>query len=295
MKKITEKIKEKKILISDGAWGTFLHQKGLQAGECPESWNVSHPDKVLDIPREYIQAGADMVLTNSFGASPFKLKHYGLEDKVFEINKAAAEISRRAAGPDHFVLGSIGPTGVILMMGEATEQELYNGFKQQAVALQAGGADAACIETMSALDEAEIAIKAVKENTNLEIICTFTFEKTVNGDYRTMMGVSPADMLTMLKKNGVDVIGANCGNGIRRMVDIVKDIRNIDQSIPMLVHANAGKPVIKDGKTVFPETPEEMASFIPAIIDAGVNIIGGCCGTTPQHIKHIKQAVNSYR
>jgi len=292
MKKITEKLKDKKILVSDGAWGTFLFQKGLEAGECPESWNLTHPDKVLDIPRQYIQAGADMVLTNSFGASPFKLQHYGLQDKVFEINKAAAEISRQAAGPDHFVLGSIGPTGVILMMGEVTEQQLYDGFKQQAKALEAGGADAACIETMSALDEAETAIKAVKENTDLEVICTFTFEKTVNNDYRTMMGVSPEDMLTMLHENNVDIIGTNCGNGFQRMVDIAKEIRSIDLSIPVLVHANAGKPVVRDGETVFPETPQEMAAYVPAIIDAGVNIIGGCCGTTPEHIRHIKGAVS---
>ncbi|MBN2411735.1 homocysteine S-methyltransferase family protein [candidate division KSB1 bacterium] len=291
MKKITKKLKDKKVLVSDGAWGTFLHQKGLPAGQCPESWNLTHPDKVLDIPVQYIRAGADMVLTNSFGASPFKLKHYGLQDKVFAINKAAAEISRRAAGPDRFVLGSIGPTGVILMMGEVSDQELYDGFKQQAKALEAGGADAACIETMSALDEAVIAVKAVKENTDMEIICTFTFEKTVNNDYRTMMGVSPADMLVMLKKKGVDIIGTNCGNGFQRMIDIVKEIRSMDLSIPLIVHANAGKPDVQDGKTIFPETPEKMAGFVPEIMAAGVNIIGGCCGTTPEHIRHIKQAV----
>ncbi len=294
MNKITDKLKTGYILVSDGAWGTFLHKKGLQPGECPEFWNLSHPELVEDIPRQYILAGADMVLTNSFGGNPFKLQHYNLDEQVYEINKAAAAISRRAAGNDHFVLGSIGPTGVILMMGDVTAQELYEGFKIQAQGLNDGGVDAICIETMSALDEAEQAIKAVKDNTDLEIVCTFTFEKTVNGEYRTMMGVSPRQMLEMAIPLGVDIIGTNCGNGMSRMVEIVKEIRAINHDIPVLVHANAGKPLLQDGKTVFPETPQEMAAFVPQLIQAGANIIGGCCGTGPEHIQHIKQAVEQY-
>jgi len=295
MKVITDQLKTGRILVSDGAWGTFLHKKGLQAGECPEFWNLSHPELVEDIPHQYIQAGADMVLTNSFGANPFKLQHYNIADKTYEINKAAAAISRRAAGKDCFVLGSIGPTGVILMMGDVTEQELYEGFKIQAQGLYDGGVDAVCIETMSALDEAELAIKAVKENTDLEIVCTFTFEKTVNGDYRTMMGVSPHQMLEMTTNLGVDIIGTNCGNGMSRMVEIVRELRTADRDIPILVHANAGKPQLQDGKTVFPETPQEMAALVPQIIAAGANIIGGCCGTGPEHIQQIKQAVERYK
>lgn len=284
MRSLLKALNSGKILISDGAWGTFLHKSGLEPGECPELWNLTNRDKVFAIAKSYIDAGTDMILTNSFGGSPFKLKHYGLEDIVYEINKAAAEISREAAGEEKFVLGSVGPTGVMLMMGEVSEDELFNGFKIQAEALADGGADAICIETMSALDEAVLAVKAAKEFTDLEVVCTFTFEKTINNDFRTMMGVSPTEMVKALKDAGASVIGTNCGNGFDQMVDIVKEIRTADSEIPVLVHANAGKPVFQNGVTVFPETPEVMAPKIKKLISAGANIIGGCCGTTPEHI-----------
>ncbi len=291
--KLTEIIKDGKILVSDGAWGTFLHQKGMKAGECPELWCVEHRKDVLDIAKGYIDAGADMVETNSFGGSSFKLEHYGLAPRTAELNEAAASISRDAAGPDKYVIGSIGPTGKMILMGDVTEEELYEAFKTQAMALEKGGADACCIETMSALDEAEIAIKAAKESTSMEIICTFTFEKTANDVYRTMMGVSPEDMARAITKAGADIIGTNCGNGMAQMVDIVKEIRDTAPDIPILVHANAGLPEYIDGDNVFPDTPEDMANMVPAIVEAGANIIGGCCGTTPAHISAIKKAVKA--
>ena len=291
MGKILEKIQQGKILVSDGAWGTFLQQKGLKTGECPEEWNLTHSDEVLDIARSYIEAGADMVETNSFGGTRFKLEKFGLADKVFELNKAAAEISRIAAG-DKFVLGSVGPTGKILLMGDVTEDELYEAFKEQAMGLEAGGADAIMIETMSDLDEARIAIRAAKENTRCEVFCTMTFEKTVTGEFRSMMGVSPTEMVQTLIDAGAELIGANCGNGIAGMVGIVEEIRKANPDIPILVHANAGMPVYQDGETVFPEKPEEMAALVPKIIAAGANIIGGCCGTTPEHIARVRGVVH---
>lgn len=293
MKSLLEELKKGKVLISDGAWGTFLHQRGLEPGECPELWNVTHRDEVFAIAKSYIDAGADMILTNSFGGSPFKLKHYGLEDRTEELNEASALISREAAGDNNFVLGSIGPTGVMLMMGEVSELELYDGFALQASALQKGGADVILVETMSALDEAAIAVRAAKEATGLEVACTLTFEKTVGGDYRTMMGISPADMVQTIKDSGASIIGTNCGNGFDQMIEIVKEIRSVDPDTPILVHANAGKPVVQDGKTVFPETPEIMGSKVKDLISVGTNIIGGCCGTTPDHIKTFVQKVNS--
>lgn len=292
MGKILDQIKKGKILVSDGAWGTFLQKKGLQLGECPEEWNVTHSGEVLDIARSYINAGADMIETNSFGGTRFKLEKYGLASQVFELNKAAAELSRKAAG-DKFVLGSVGPTGKILMMGDVTEEELYEAFKEQAKGLEAGGADAIIIETMSDLDEARLAIRAAKENTGCEVFCTMTFEKTVSGEFRSMMGISPTEMVETLIDAGADLIGANCGNGIADMIGIVEEIRKTDKNIPVLVHANAGMPVYRDGETFFPETPGEMALLVPKIIAAGANIIGGCCGTTPDHICKVREVVDS--
>lgn len=290
--KISDKLKNKNVLVSDGAWGTFLYKKGLSVREAPESWNESRPEDVFDVAKAYVDAGADMILTNSFGGSRLKLKQYGLEDKAYALNKAAAEISRKAAGESVLVLGSIGPTGKMIMMGDTTAEELYDVFKEQAKALEDGGADAIVVETMSDMDEAVQAIKASKENTNLEVICTFTFEKTPQNEYRTMMGVGPADYVGALKDAGADIIGANCGNGTAGMIEIVKQIRSVDQEIPVLVHANAGLPQMVAGNTVFPESPDEMAGQILDLIAAGANIVGGCCGTTPEHIRRIVELVN---
>jgi len=290
MTKITE-LSKTRVLVSDGAWGTFLQQKGLQPGECPELWNLTHRQEVMDIARSYIDAGSDMIETNSFGGSRFKLEKFGLADQGYRLNKAAAEISREAAGTEKLVLGSIGPTGKMLLLEEVTPEELYDAFREQAMALEAGGVDAIVIETMTDLDEAVLAVKAARENTSLEIICTMTFDRLVTGEYRTMMGISPAEMIQPLKEAGATILGANCGNGMSGMVDIVAEIRRADPDVPVLVHANAGMPVYKDGHTHFPESPEETASFVKALSAAGANIIGGCCGTTPEHIRRIREAM----
>jgi 5-methyltetrahydrofolate--homocysteine methyltransferase len=264
---------------------------GLEVGECPEAWCLTHRDAVFSIAKAYADAGADLIKTNSFGSSRIKLGYYGLADDTVRINKAAAEISRQAAGPDRHVIASVGSTGIILMMGEVSEDEVFNAFREQICALEQGGADAVCIETMSAIDEALLAVRAARHHTSLEVICTFTFEKTQQGEYRTMMGVSPADMAVALTAAGADIIGANCGNGIAGMVEIVREIRAADQQIPILVHANAGLPIVQGDRTMFPETPEQMAAAVPDLIRAGANIIGGCCGTTPLHVAAMKRAI----
>ncbi|MEN8202473.1 MAG: homocysteine S-methyltransferase family protein [Bacteroidota bacterium] len=289
MGKILDRVAEGRVLVSDGAWGTFLHQKGLKVQECPESWNVEKPDHVLEIAKSYVDAGADVILTNSFGGSPFKLDGYGLKEKTFELNRAAAEISKRAAGKKSLVLGSIGPTGKMVMMGEVPEEDLMEGFKVQVSGLVHGGVDGIVIETMSDLEEARIAIQAAKTTCELDVACTFTFSRTQSGDYRTMMGTGIDEYLEMTREAGADVIGANCGNGTAGMIEIVREIREINPDIPVLVHANAGLPVYRDGETVFPELPGEMAPQMKELVAAGANIVGGCCGTTPEHIRLISQ------
>ena len=287
MKKIKERILSGEILISDGAWGTMLHSKGLKMGECPEKWNIDHRAEVLDIAKSYVSAGADMIETNSFGGNKFKLEYFGLGQKVTELNKAAAEISREAAGNKIYVLGSVGPTGKILMTGEITLEELYNCFKEQIEALESGGADAILIETMFDLEEAKCGIKAAKENTKCEVICTMTFDGNNDIGFHTMMGTTPEAATESLIEAGADIIGTNCGNGIENMVRITKQIRRVDKMIPILIQANAGLPSLINGKVVFSETPGYIAKWIHPLIDVGANIIGGCCGTTPEHIRKI--------
>jgi 5-methyltetrahydrofolate--homocysteine methyltransferase len=284
---ILVELRQNKILLCDGGWGTFLQAKGMKPEECPELWNITHKKEILNIAEEYLKAGSDIIETNSFGGSIFKLSQYGLGDRVSELNMAAASKSREAAGNKKYVAGSIGPTGKMLLMGDVTEDELYDAFCVQAIALEKGGADIIIIETMSALDEASLAVKAARENTKCIVACTMTFNKTPKGEYRTMMGVSPAEMAIHLKEAGAHIIGSNCGNGIEDMTGIVREIRATDNKIPVLIQANAGVPEFIDGKTVFRESPEMMASYVPELIEAGANIIGGCCGTTPEHIKAI--------
>ncbi len=294
--KIVEAVKKGKVLISDGAWGTFLQKKGLKPGECPELWAVERPADVKAIAQAYFAAGADMVESDTFGGTSFKLEHYGLKDRVSEINEASARLSAEAAaeaGGNKWVIASVGPTGKMLVMEDVTEAELYNAFKEQVVALAKGGADAICIETMSDVAEAALAVKAVKENTSCEAIATFTFSLTVNGDYRTMMGVSPEQAAEAMVEAGADIIGTNCGNGIERMIAIVQAMRTVAKDIPILVHANAGLPQNINGVDTFPESPEDMARQVRGLVAAGANIIGGCCGTTPAHIKAMKEAVQA--
>jgi 5-methyltetrahydrofolate--homocysteine methyltransferase len=229
---ILKKLAEGKTLVSDGAWGTFLHQKGLKADECPESWNLSRPSDVLAIAQSYVEAGADLILTNSFGGSPHKLEGYGLRDQAYALNKAAAEISKQAAGDRALVMGSMGPTGIMVMMGEVPPQEILAGFQEQARGLVDGGVDGLVVETMTDPEEARLAIEAIKKVSDLDVGCTFTFSKTQTGEYRTMMGTGVEEFLDMALSAGVDIIGANCGNGIAGMIEVVREIRALNTDIP---------------------------------------------------------------
>ncbi|MCK4401924.1 homocysteine S-methyltransferase family protein [bacterium] len=292
MSLLLDRLKKGEILVSDGAMGTMLQDKGLKAGGCPEEWNITHPREVKAIAEAYLKAGSDIVLTNTFGGSRFKLAKFDLEAKVTEFNKAGVALAKKATVQYRgIVAASIGPTGKFMQpLGTVTEGEMYDVFREQILAQIQGGADAICIETMTSLEEISIAVKVVKENTAVPVIGTMTFDKGMQG-YKTMMGVGIKEAVLGLEKEGVDIIGTNCGNGIGPMVDIVREMKKYS-SKPILVHANAGVPELIDGKTCFRETPQDMAKKVSELINAGVNIIGGCCGTTPEHIRAIRNAVD---
>ncbi len=294
MENLLERVGRGEILVSDGAMGTFLQANGLKPGECPELWCISHPQVVKGIAESYIAAGADVVETNSFGGNAYKLHPFGLDGRVAELNRAAAALAREAMGAKGYVAASVGPTGRIVVDegGDVQPEDLYHAFQEQVVALEEGGADALCIETMSSLPEALAAVKAAKEHTKLPVICTFTFEG-VGGRFHTMMGVTPERAAKEAVAAGADIIGANCGNGIVNMIEITRKMRAAQPETPILIHANAGMPVLEGEKTVYKETPEFMASHVKAIIAAGANILGGCCGTTPAHIAALAQVVKS--
>lgn len=291
MQGLLERLAAGEILISDGAMGTFLQAKGLNPGESPELWCVTNPEAVKSVAEAYIDAGSDIVETDSFGGTSFKQKEFGLESKVGEMNEAAARLAKEVMGDKGYVAASVGPTGQIAYDegGTATEDDLYNAFKEQVIALAKGGADAFCIETMMSVVEATTAVRAAKENTNLPIMCTFTFELGARG-FRTLMGADPAAAAKAAVEAGADIVGANCGNGIANMIEITKEIRAALPDTLILVQSNAGVPVLEDGKTVFKDTPEDMAAKVKELIAAGANIIGGCCGTTPAHIAAMAKA-----
>jgi len=288
-----EWLSDKKILLSDGAWGTEFSKRGLGAGQAPEALNLSDPDTVRNVAKSYVDAGADIVLTNSFGGNPFKLEKAGLGNQVEEINRQATALSREAAGERALVFGSIGPSGEFLEpIGTLKEGELVTAFAKQAKALAEGGADAIVIETMSDLAEAKAALKAVREATSLPAVTCMTYQKGPGG-LATMMGVKPHDAAREFDEAGADIIGANCGAGIADMTDVVQALRSAT-SKPIWAKANAGLPELVDGETVYRESPESMAENLPRLLDAGANLVGGCCGTGPEHIRALSTAIRKY-
>ena len=282
---LLERLSRGDFLISDGATGTYLQQHGLEPGGCPEAFNATHPEVVKGMAKAYFEAGSDLVLTNSFGGSRFMQKKYGFGDRVSEFDRLAAEHAHGQAPAGCYVLGSVGPTGEFLEpLGEVSEAEMYDAFVEQITALEDGGADGVVIETMTAVEESALAIKAAREHTSLTVIATMTFDKGPRGFF-TMMGVTPERAVNELRDAGADVVGANCGNGIDVMVELARELRSATDGY-LLIHSNAGIPAIKGGQIVYPETPTYMAERFETLVhDVGVNIVGGCCGTAPEHIR----------
>lgn len=268
-------------VVTDGAWGTQLQARGLPIGACPDEWNLTQPGKVEEVAAAYVAAGSRIILTNTFGANRIRLAEFNLVDKVAEINRSGAAISKKAAGKKALVFASVGPTGKMLVAGDVTEDELRTAFTEQAQALKDGGADALVIETMAELEEAQIALDAAK-STGLPVVVCMTFD--TGG--RTMMGVAPDQAAKQFTAAGADVIGSNCGNGIGAFIPICQELRAAT-ALPIWIKANAGQPEYADGKVVYRITPEEFAGHAPALRDAGANFIGGCCGTTPDHLRTV--------
>ena len=287
---LLQRLERGDLLISDGATGTFLQQHGLEPGGCPEEFNASRPEVVREMTRQYFEAGSDMALTNSFGGSVFMQKKYGYDERVAEFNRLAAEHARSQAPYGCFVVGSVGPSGEFLEpLGPVSEMEMYDAFAEQVKALEEGGADAVVVETMTAIEEAALAVRAARENTSLVVMATMVFDKGPRGFF-TMMGVTPERAVHAMTDAGAHVVGSNCGNGIDNMVEIARRMRAETDGF-LLIHSNAGIPAMRDGQIIYPESPEYMAERFRELADIGVNIVGGCCGTGPDHIRALAAAV----
>jgi 5-methyltetrahydrofolate--homocysteine methyltransferase len=283
---------EKGILISDGAMGTMLQGKGLTDGGAPELWNVENPGAIEEVLESYAAAGANLITTNTFGGTRGRLQMHGLEDRLFELNKAGAEIARKVADrhPGCFVMGDIGPSGELMEpMGAMTLDEAEALFADQIKGLVAGGIDAILIETMSDLQEVEAAVKAAKKVApELPIIVTFSFDTNL----RTMMGVKPAVAVKSLAAEGVRIIGANCGRGVDEMRTIAKELTEArPEGVFIITQSNAGLPKLVGDEFIYDGTPEEMAKYAEDMKQLGVNVIGSCCGSTPAHTAAMKAAI----
>ncbi len=288
MAAILEKLSSGIILVSDGAMGTELQRRGMVPGSCPEEMNATHPEIVQSIHKDYYDAGSDLVETNSFGGTRICLAIHQFENRVRELNKKAAENAKAVCPKGKFVAGSIGPTSQILEpYGDLTLQAAYDAFAEQAEALAEGGVDLLVVETMMSIEEAETAVRAAKEKTNLPVAATMTFESGL----KTMWGVDVETAVQRLTGAGADILGSNCGRGFDEMIEVVKAMKALT-SIPILAQANAGLPELIDGKNVYKETPEVISPKVERLLSCGVNIIGGCCGTNPAHIREIKKIVD---
>ena len=285
MKALDQLLKEKHILIADGAWGTEFAKRGMRPGDCPERWNADRPEAVKAVAVSYVLAGSDIILSNTFGGNPIKLARAGLDKDAREVNRLGVAISKEAAEGKALVFASIGPTGEFMEpLGTLTEQQMIDCFAEQIRGLVDGGADGIVIETFTDLGEAKAALRAARQCAPaIPVVISMTFSRGPAG-FATMMGVKPEHAARELEAAGSDLVGSNCGTGIRDMIEVATLMRSATK-LPLWIKPNAGMPELVDGKTVFRETPQEMAAQFDALVRAGANVIGGCCGTTPEHIR----------
>jgi len=277
-------------MVSSGAVGTMLQARSLPPVQTLEEYNLSHSEAVSEIHRAYAEAGAEMIGTNTFGANPLKLKKAGLSDKAYDFNYQGARIARAAVPKEVFVFAALGPSGEFLApLGEVTPEQMYEAYKTVILAVAEGGVDILSLRTFTDLEEMKIALRAAKENTRLPIIATMTFDLGQKG-FRTMMGVDVKAAVEGMIGAGADAIGSNCGRGMEEMVPLMKEMRPLFDGY-LTAQPNAGLPQLIDGKAKYTQSPEEFASWVPSLLEAGVRIIGGCCGTTPAHTRRVAETM----
>jgi 5-methyltetrahydrofolate--homocysteine methyltransferase len=296
-RRLQDEIRERP-LLADGAMGTQLMFAGLEQGNCGEEWNLTHPERVLAIQRRYAEAGSDCILTNTFGGSRIMLNRHSNAGKAAEINRAAVAIVREAFGSrDGYVIGDIGPFGGLMEpYGEFTESQVREAFNEQACALVEGGADAIIIETQTSLEELLLGIEAAKEAGARCIIGSMAYDVTLDGStFRTMMGIDPERAAQFMEEHGADIVALNCGTrmDMERAREAVVRYRKVT-GLPVMVQPNAGQPKLIDMKVIYDETPEQMAAGVVPLLEAGANIVGGCCGSTPEHIRAFRTEIDEF-
>lgn len=291
MDKLNTLLQSGKPILLDGAMGTMLMDAGLEAGDSPEEWNALHPDKVRLIHRAYIQAGSRIILTNTFGGTSVRMETHGLGDRVIELNKKAAENARTeadAAPHPVLVAGSMGPTGQLLEpLGTLRVSEAEKSFADQAAGLAEGGVDLFWIETMSDLSEVKAAVAGIRSVSDLPIAATMSFDS--HG--RTMMGVSPEQAVKELGELNIQLLGANCGTGSDELINAIKEMRSANPDLPLIAKANAGIPQMVGTEVVYNGSPEVMAAYAADVWKEGATLIGGCCGSSPDHVRAMAEAL----
>lgn len=293
MVSIRERLDSDAALLCDGAMGTMLFSHGLEMGQCPEALNLDKPVLLQEIARQYAAAGADIVETNTFGGSPLKLSQYGLEDRAVEINEAAVKAARAAVGDSAYVALSVGPCSKLLKpYGDTEPEQIRDSFQTQIGAGVSAGADVVFIETMTDLAEALLALEAAKAvSTEIPVSVTMTFDVTPNGFF-TIMGNTVEAASKSLADAGADLVGSNCGNGSDNMVKIAEEFAR-HSPLPLVIQSNAGLPEVDGDRVVYPESPDFMGGRVERLLDLGVRVVGGCCGTSPEYIAAFRRVINA--
>lgn len=289
---------ERRVLLCDGAMGTQLIARGLRSGECSVLWNADRRDDVLEVHRAYRSAGCDLITTNTFSGSPSMLARHGMEERTLELNTQGAALAREIVGAAGFVLGDVGPFGdFIEPIGDTSVEQAHEIFSMQVKGLLRGGCDAILVETMSDPAEVEVAVSAAKAAGAPAVIATYAFQKSADGSFRTMMGTDVADSLRHALAAGADVVGANCGTSLS-LADYLALVHQLvagANGVPVAIQPNAGSPRMEGDLAIYDATPEDMARLVPELAAAGARIIGGCCGTTPEHLKAMAGALPTGR